>query len=145
MEFEKYAITQLMGQEHKKLFDILADTEQSFNDILFERRKFDNFIEEVEKHFQLEEKMIFEDAMNKNKQIDEGLKILLDEHKQIREFIIKLKQKTDQQIPHNFDELKVALLNHNNFENSNFYPRLDKNLSDDEKTTIIEKLGHATT
>lgn len=103
---------------------------------------YNKFKWELEKHFFLEEKAIFQLHYSKNEESNKIKDKLKKEHDELLEKLgeigenIKNKKKVD------FFEFRKLLLKHKDFENVTFYPRLDNELDDSRKKMICERLSN---
>lgn len=125
-------ITEIMLEEHKKIDEFLKDLERSYSDDKFNRFKWT-----LEKHFFVEEKAIF-DLLNsiKSEEVSPVFD-LMEEHGEIIELARHLGEVEDKKRA--LENLKVLLTKHSRFEDSMFYPNLDKTLNQNTKREIIEK------
>lgn len=132
-------IKNLMGKEHRRIEFLLEEFEKSLNkDLKKARELFSRFSWNLEKHFYIEEKIIFtiyQSSESENNDLDE----LLKEHKEIQWEIKKIKENLENNAKIKILKLKTILMAHSKFEDDVFYPRLDENLSQAEKQIIINR------
>jgi hemerythrin superfamily protein len=121
-------ITEIMLEEHGKILGLLSEAENDF-------RKFPGFVELLEEHFELEEKVIFSFYFNiTHDEISDFFEVLKDHGR-----IIGLVRSIEKS-PKNLGELKELLINHASFENDVLYSRMDSKLDENQKKEIIEKI-----
>ncbi len=131
---EDNIITRLMVEHHGKLSNMLEEQDGSYE-------KFDRFKWELEKHLFMEEKAIFiywdpDDPKDKAVVPD-----LIDEHSKILKLMKELERETKRDQNIDIGELKALLLKHRDFEDAEFYPRLDRELDQGQKKIIKDRIG----
>ena len=107
----------------------------------FSPRVLDIFKFNLEKHFFIEEKIIFSAYQIENQEDDEDIENLLKDHKNML-FLIKNIEETlskDKKPIRETGELKQIMSAHASFENQSFYPRIDKELSEEQKQMMIQR------
>ena len=125
------SIKSLMIEDHGKLSALLNELEKNPR-----IKQFNEFKWNLEKHFFVEEKVIFElYSLESNEDLDK----LLKEHKDILWLLESIEESIDTDSSEGIAELKIQLSEHAGFENDSFYPRLDEELSEDKKRLIIER------
>jgi hypothetical protein len=136
-------ISEIMMKHHYKIDKILKFfTSELKEDKTVNVKAFNRFRWELEKHFFLEEKAIFQMNYSFCQDTSQMCAQLKSEHDQIIEqldeidTIIKLNKSLD------FSRLKDMIIEHKKFENKEFYPRLDEELSEDRKEMIIERISN---
>ena len=130
---EEGAITTLMLKEHELLNKLLEEFESSHKIEIFKK-----FKEKVEKHFFIEEKVIFDIYLKQNKDQQYNVLDLIKDHKDLLWQIKKMEDMLPKNQNPPLEELKHTLLDHTNFENEFFYPDLDNELDKDKKQLILE-------
>lgn len=129
-----------MKTEHGEI-SILLESFDMLNNIDFDKSKeaFSVFEKEVIKHFDIEEKSIF--VLNSLIMDDEISKVfdLMTQHGAIMGIISQIKQNIENNSKSDITILREMLNNHANFEETEFYPRLDEKLSVQDKENIIKK------
>ncbi len=136
------SIKELMLEEHKKIENFLKKFQGSLkadNETL--EKQFDEFKRELESHFTLEEKAIFDIYNNLIGEEVEDIFKLMQEHGNILGMIERMKKEIENREKPNVDDLKQNLIEHADFENQTFYPKLDKELSENQKQEIITKIN----
>lgn len=125
------SLCQIMLKEHEKINALLNDFEKNASNQTFNR-----FKSELEKHFFVEEKIIF-NVYSIEDSNDSHLNLI----KQHRDILWLIKQ-----VEENIGkkdlilELKNLLKSHSDFENNIFYPKLDNSLDKDQKLIIASKI-----
>ncbi len=132
-------IKNLMDKEHRRIDFLLEEFEKVLNkDLKKAKELFSKFSWNLEKHFYIEEKVIFT-IYNSPKNEDDDLDELLKEHKEIQWELKKIKENLENNAKINILKLKTFLKSHSKFEDEIFYPKLDENLSPSEKEIIIDR------
>jgi len=127
-------VSKLMLCEHERIEKLLEELEKAVLGKKNIEESFSKFKWTLEKHMFLEEKAIFS-AFVKESEVDDIFR-LMNEHGDI----MRLVSKIEKEIPNtDIDELKVAMIDHVDFENTHFYPKLDELLSESQKKEISEK------
>ena len=131
-------ISELMAEEHKKINNTLEQFEQSeIKDYEESKKLFSIFKWNLDKHFFIEEKVIFHIYNISSEEEDFDIINLLKDHKDILWLISKMEESLKSNLKPSVIELKKLLLAHSKIEDKTFYPRLDKELSVEEKALII--------
>jgi hypothetical protein len=132
------AISQLMKEEHKKINEMLQDFEKSeTKDYKESKNLFEKFKWNLDKHFFIEEKVIFHIYNLSSEEENFDIINLLKDHKDIMWLISKVEESLNKNIKPEVIELKKLLIAHAALEDQIFYPRLDKELNEEEKALII--------
>lgn len=132
-------IADVMRQEHIRLANMLGDL--ITNITKGSKDSFKKFIQlkwNVEKHFFIEEKAIFE-AYSDKVEVDNKEIRLIEEHKQMIEMILNAKKMMEQGKVPDFTEFQKFMLKHQKIEDEHFYTGLENNLTEDEKAEILDK------
>jgi hypothetical protein len=126
-----YEITDYMNKDHKKIEKLIEDLEKNPTRFQLQKLKF-----ELEKHFLIEEKAIFELYYTKNEEDENLVPVLLEQHKAILEEINLVNTE------HIIDiaKLKTMLEKHSKLEDDKFYPKLDETLTRERKEEMLEKI-----
>jgi iron-sulfur cluster repair protein YtfE (RIC family) len=133
-------ISELMAEEHKKINQILEEFENSQSrDYKGLKNLFEIFKWNLDKHFFIEEKVIFHIYNSSSEENFEDIINLLKDHKDILWLISKAEESLKNNIKPEIIELKKLLIAHSKLEDAVFYPRLDKELNAEEKAMIIER------
>lgn len=133
-------ISEAMLGEHERLHQILKRLD-NLQDYGAEWKKlFNEFRWNLEKHFFVEEKAIF-DVCNS----DCGEKVseifdLMKEHGDIIFLMNEISDESENNPKPNLSEIKKILAKHSEFEDENFYPLLDEKLSEEKKYEILSRI-----
>lgn len=132
------SITNLMLEEHEKINNLLLNLEEN-NELTSE--KFLELKRELGLHFALEEKAIFY-LYNKirNNEVEEIFD-LMQEHGDILIILKSIEQDLESKLKPNLNGLIELLSKHTNFENAVFYPKLDKDLNEEQKADMLNKIN----
>lgn len=135
----EHSISFLMFKDHKKIDTLLQELEnhikQRTASMFFNKFKWN-----IERHFFIEEKAIFDLSSKIKGEETEELFNLLSEHVKILALINKIDEELKENPEPDISDVKVMLLSHANFENEVFYPKLDDDLTPEQKSIIIEKI-----
>jgi iron-sulfur cluster repair protein YtfE (RIC family) len=135
-------LTDLMVKDHGKIVKMLHDVEKSIGmELISTMKVFDNFEWELEKHMFVEEKAIFTSYNPKN--IASGYRMmptLVQQHNDLLNKLQVMRKDLTWQRPAKFEEFRELLLTHKTFEEASFYPKLDQELSVQQKEEIIKKI-----
>lgn len=132
-------ISEVMRAEHKRLgtmlMNIISLIEKKSPDV---NKKFIEFKWNVEKHFFVEEKAIFEAYSDK---VDVGTRevSLIAEHRLMTSMLRDYDKLLSKGKMPDFSEFKKIILHHQQIEDDFFYTGLENNLNEDEKVEILEK------
>jgi hypothetical protein len=137
-------ITEVMTKHHLNIDKLL----NKFNRELKEKsitgmETFNKFKWELEKHFFLEEKAIFQSHYSSNIQTNEISTRLKDEHDKIIQELEKIEMDIKLNKSIEFNNLREMIIKHKNYENRHFYPLLDDELDDDNVKKIVDRLSNA--
>ncbi len=136
------SILELMIADHGKILKLLNDVEKSIGIELVSLMKvFDTFEWELEKHIFTEEKAIFTSYSPKN--IVEGYKMvpeLVQQHNDILNRIRVMRKDLMWNKPVKFHEFKELIVAHKTYEEVSLYPKLDQELTTQQKQEIIHKI-----
>lgn len=114
-------ISDLMEEHHTKVGDMLG------------KEDLQSFKWELQKHFLLEEKAIFFNVGNG--EFSESVQKLLGEHKKMLDKLNEIEVGSG-----DLEEFKQMLLRHKEFEDKEFYPLLDRTLTDEVKGEIVTRI-----
>lgn len=136
------SILELMTADHAKILKLIHDVEKSLGIELVSLMKvFDTFEWELEKHIFTEEKAIFTSYSPKN--IVEGYKMvpeLVQQHNDILNRVRVMRKDLMWNKPIKFHEFKELISAHKTFEEVSLYPKLDQELTTQQKQDIINKI-----
>jgi hypothetical protein len=134
---EKNSIFELMIKDHKKIIKLLDEVEK---DGYLNFDAFCRFKWHLEKHIFIEEKAIF---IYHHRANDDEINIyekLSNEHTIILNLLDKILKDSFPKGNINYHKLKHLLFSHKKFEEKNIYPKFDKEISDFEKSKILNKI-----
>jgi hemerythrin len=131
-------VSQIMMRDHSKIHNLISEielksiTNQKDSQHLFIKLKWT-----IEKHFFVEEKVIFT-LYSSNYEENDYLDKLLKEHKEILFLINKIDNnfKNSKEL---LQELKLTINAHAKYEDDFFYPELEEKLSKNEKDLIKDR------
>ena len=126
-----YEITDAMNQDHKHIETLLDALEKNPTRFQLQKLKF-----ELEKHFLIEEKAIFELYYTEDEEDENLVPILMQQHKSILEEINELNTEDILDIT----RLKTMLQKHSKLEDEKFYPKLDEILTVERKEAMLERI-----
>jgi len=136
------AILELMVKDHAKIIRLLDTVQKTVGqDALTLMKTFDTFEWELEKHIFTEEKAIFSAYNPEN--ITTGYRMvpeLIKEHNKILNTLEVMKKELLRQKRCDFEEFTEMLMNHKTFEEKQLYPKLDQELSIQQKNLIISRI-----
>ena len=136
------SIKQLMDDEHQRINKILNKFEEELNYSSFENlaKIFNQFKWNLDKHFFVEEKAIF-DIFEKIEN-DEVTEIfdLMQEHGEIIELIKNIEERLNKKVKPDVSGLKKRLIDHLDLEDKMFYPKLDEELEPYKKQELISRI-----
>jgi len=138
---QNQSITEIMLKHHIRIIDLLNvinDKAQQKNTAL--ANVLSKFRWELEKHFFLEEKAIFQLHYSKNVETNRIKTRLKKEHNNLIKKFDKIEDDLKNKSELDITEFRTQYLKHMNFENKFFYPRLDKELDENRKMMIIERI-----
>lgn len=136
----KKSLKEIMMRDHSLIHNLLQNFIKKINSSPKESKKlFYKFKWTLEKHFFVEEKLIFK-VFSDSQPDNEDMFELLKEHKDILWLISKIEEDLEENNKPKTTRLTEILSAHANFENNFFYPKLDENLNEDEKRLIINRL-----
>ncbi|MFA5020245.1 MAG: hemerythrin domain-containing protein [Candidatus Pacearchaeota archaeon] len=132
-------IRQKMLEEHGRIDSMLSEFEGSLNSKNAEEI-FNRFKWNLEKHFFIEERAIFAMHNNTNEcEISDTFK-LMQEHGEILALLKTIESKIKSNSIEDISNLKNVLKKHVEFENIYFYPNLEKNLNEQQKKEIVDRV-----
>jgi hemerythrin-like domain-containing protein len=137
------SIAVLMVKHHykiDKLLHIFNNTVTSGTEDAM--KAFYKFRWELEKHFFLEEKAIFQLHYSDNKETNKIKEQLKYEHTFLLEELDQIENKLKNNKKFNLADFRKLLIEHKNIEDHNFYPRLEKELDEASKDRIILRISN---
>ncbi len=141
---ELVSLAKIMLENHKMIGELFEKFKKSLvHDPKTSLKMFDDFMWHLEKHFFIEEKIIFLDYHPHSEEISAAISNLPKEHetmlnlsKKIEEALIKNRKVDNSE----FNELRDTLLKHKEYEDEVLYPMLDLELSKAKKELICGKI-----
>ncbi len=138
---EEDSISKIMLKQHYEIDKCIHRFDTALKqDDLDLRGPFNKLKWEIEKHFFIEEKAIFQLHYSENKETSNITIRLKKEH----DILIDAMEQIEDRIKNNekidLPGFREQILNHAGFENKHFYPRLDDELDEERKRSIIERL-----
>ncbi len=133
-------ITYFMLKEHAKIDSKIIDVENSLNN----KDEMKSLLNELkwllDKHFFIEEKVIFNIYSKLKEDESQDIIELLKQHKDILWLIKNIQNPSVSNIKVKIKELKDILRIHTKIENNVFYPNLDKELDENSRKIILERI-----
>jgi len=134
------SIEHLLLNEHKRMINLLKEALKNIkHSPLFAEEFFIKFKWNLEKHFFMEEKTIFSNPAIENSEHSEEIEYILNEHKEILNFIKSIEENKDGLKENEFLHLIKLVEKHAQYEDEDFYPRLDEVLTAKQKSIIISE------
>ncbi len=142
---ELVSLAKTMLENHKRIGELFEKFKKSLNqDSKISLKIFNDFMWHLEKHFSIEEKVIFVEYHSNDDEISAAISNLPKEH----EIMLKLSKKIENELIQNkkvdspdLNELSNLLLKHKDYEDEVLYPMLDLELSKAQKKLICEKIN----
>jgi hemerythrin-like domain-containing protein len=135
------SISKLIMKEHKKINEILSSIEKNLDDFEKTKINFSKFKWNIEKHFFIEEKAILSLLRTTSGAQTNNTFNLLNDHSKIMSLIKKTEAGLNKKIKPDIVLIKEEIFFHEKFEEELFYPRLDEELSINQKKEIIDRLN----
>ena len=132
----KKTIPEIMLRDHSRIHNIIQELKKAKPEDA--QRLFIKFKWNLEKHFYIEEKVVFQIYLNSLNEETEELDKLLSEHKDML-FLIKKIDNHFHNSANLLSQLDSILTAHAQFEDEIFYPRLEEELSENEKNLIADR------
>ena len=137
------SISELMMKHHYNIDKILGKfTKELKEKSILNMGTFNKFKWELEKHFFMEEKAIFQLHYSNNEKTNTITTQLKSEHDHMIAELEKIEANIKLGKSFNFTDLRKMIIDHKNYENREFYPLLDDELEDDRKELIIQRLSN---
>ncbi len=136
-------IIELMTKDHLHIVKHLNEVESNIDaDHLTLLKVFDQFNWHLEKHFFTEEKALFTEYEPENTTSGYAmLPQLIKEHTELLNTANNMRHAIRKRnTPTGFLAFKQQLMKHKTFEETEVYPKLDQNLTDQQKQAIINKI-----
>jgi len=133
-------ISSLMREEHRRINDMLNEFDKKKKINLQEAEAlFKKFEWNLKKHFFLEEKAIFEIYGSITGQEVSDIFELMEEHGTLLDIMKGIEQSIESGKEPNTSLIRETLEKHSDCEDNVFYPKLDKELSEGQKSEIAER------
>lgn len=134
------SVSGLMAKEHARLDGFLEDVANSLGDNEKAKVAFNTFKWNMRKHFFVEEKGIFDYLMDMDEEESSDVFHLVDDHEKVIELMKDVEDGLDEGVNVDISPLRDAIHLHRDFENNDFYPKLDEKLSPEQKVVISERI-----
>ncbi len=142
---ELVSLAKTMLENHKLIDTLFERLKKSLDqDPKTALKLFNDFMWHLEKHFFIEEKIIFVDYSPHDEETSAAISNLPKEH----ETMLSLSKNIEEDLINNkkvgnseFNEFKELLLRHKDYEDEVLYPMLDLELSKAQKELICEKIN----
>jgi hemerythrin-like domain-containing protein len=133
-------ITKLMLKEHDKIDKLLNLLNKELNNNSENSYKIFNRLKWIiDKHFFVEEKVLFSVYENNSNEDNMDILRLLKEHKDIYWLLNKIEDSFESKTKIDLSGLRRLIKSHASFEDINFYPKLDKELKEEQKQLIFSR------
>ena len=133
-------IESMMLQEHRRLDKLLDVLEKDLYDYEKTLKNFSKLKWNLEKHFFIEEKVIFDSFITMSGQETSDTFHLLEDHVKIMELLKIIEKRLNKKIKPKLRYLKETIKIHRDFEDRDFYPSLDEKLSPERRKEVIKKI-----
>lgn len=137
----KISIPRIMARVHA---DLVAQADKAVDGFGLSRTRreelFDEFSHRLDEHFVFEEQGIFGFCDLEDKQVQTMVRRLRDEHEKLRQMAEEIAVDLNQDKHMDFSSFLSLFHSHQVFEDKSLYPRLNKDLSDDEKAKLWERI-----
>ena len=144
MENENPTLLDLMLVHHgllEVLFSSLKDNIGMETKKEFVSKMVNEFQWELEKHFFVEEKVIFKSVSDGQPEIYGIVVHLLEEHNTMTKMLEEVKSQLAEKLPVDLSKFGNLLTEHRMIEEHKLYPELDNKLDDEEKKSIISRIN----
>lgn len=133
-------IESMMLQEHRRLDKFLKEIEKDLDDYEKTLKNFSKFKWNLEKHFFVEEKVIFDSFITMSGQETSDTFSLLEDHVRIMDLLKIIEKRLNKKIKPKLEYLREIIKLHRDFEDKDFYPNLDKRLNPKRKKEVINRI-----
>lgn len=128
-----------MLKEHERIMKLLDIFENDISNMSLARNSFNRLKWNLDKHFFVEEKVIFT-VFEKESDLDNNdMMRLLKEHKDIYWLLERIEDDLENGIRPKLERFKKLLKEHAGFEDSFFYKKLDEELNAEQRSMIIDR------
>ena len=143
-------IKEYLTLDHRKCDELFADMEYKASISLADAKEIvEKFVAQTERHFQLEERIVFEEFEQKTGMTQGPTQIVRHEHSQVRNLMKELLDAISQNNKDKFfgtsETLMILMQQHNMKEEQMLYPLVQQHLDDDSdriieimKTLVVE-------
>jgi hemerythrin-like domain-containing protein len=131
-------ILDAMMKDHERVSYLLSKVKKAGSNELID--SFDAFEWFLKKHMFVEEKAVFESF---NNVVTDGYDViprLVDEHNHLLDLLRDLRKKILNGEKADFGRFEIVLGSHKEFEELSIYPRLDQELSPDDKGALLDRI-----
>lgn len=137
------SIVKLMLKEHARIETSLNRLRNGLiGDFTALRDYYKDFKWEIERHFFFEERVIFSDLKLNDKELSNMVNRVLHDHEVVLKYLHEIEHSIEkEEILPDLSKLLILLKEHRNFEDLTVYPKLDSDLSDNEKKLIVRRLN----
>jgi len=138
------SILTLMKQDHHHIESLLDALDEHLDASMQEiKQYFEQFEWNLEKHLFIEEKAIF--TFYEPEDMSQGYKMVptvISQHNYILNKLKNMRKIINSGIqPTDLDEFKSFLIKHRNYEERDVYPKLEEELTDEQKKVIINRIN----
>ena len=129
-------INEFMTSEHRNCDEMFASAEEQVDNEEWERagELTLDFLNEMERHFMMEEQVLFPAFEQQTGIIQGPTMIMRDEHQQMRQLLMQLQWALDEKLKDDFldtgETLLIMMQQHNMKEEGMLYPMCDQQLTD---------------
>ncbi|WP_455392202.1 hemerythrin domain-containing protein [[Eubacterium] cellulosolvens] len=135
-------ISEVMKRHHYQLEGLLNRFQMSQDEAEAFPKMFNKFKWELEKHFFIEEKAIFTLIYSDDPEIHEMKDELLREHRAILKTLGKIENDLNNKIATDLTDFQNSIKKHRDFEDEAFYPTLDRELDNERKKEIWDRISN---
>lgn len=142
-------IPEIMIEEHERINRDIKALQSKINDIEQNsskedvRKLLDNFFKikwNIEKHFFVEEKVIFTIYLSQRDEAENNdINHIVKEHKEILEMLEEIEDNLQDGIKPNLNDLLEILATHEDQEDNHLYPKFEEELDEKQKQLIRER------
>ena len=133
-------IESMMLDEHKRLDRLLDSLERDLDDYEKTMKNCSKFKWSLEKHFFIEEKIIFDSFITMSGQETSDTFHLLEDHVRIMDLLKIIEKRLHKKIKPKLHYLKQIIQTHRDFEDEDFYPNLDERLSVEQRKEVTKRI-----
>jgi hemerythrin-like domain-containing protein len=128
------SIKEFLTQDHRRCDEVFAKMEEKANnDLASAKELVEEFVADMEHHFQMEERVMFEEFEKKTGMTEGPTAMMRHEHEQMRGLMAQLKSSLEESNKDKFlgtsETLMILLQQHNMKEEQMLYPMAQQHLS----------------